>query len=753
MNSRSFRLIPAFLILLLAVALLVFRPGQSSGGSRLVRLYTRGQWRRLAQAAPRLPRNTTATDAYAVGRAFYQLHKWKQAVSWLKKCLAQPSFAPAHDYVHYYLGHAQLHLKHKQRAYTHFAHITRRHRNSIFYREAVRQAARLAYALKNHTRAETHCKQGLGFSSGYRKAALLWDLARIRLRRKDHAGAARNLFRILELELYGTTHVRALTMLDEKIPRRQWPQGFSHRITWLRALVRGRREHKARRLAQTLLRSHRAPHQVFEIRLNLAWIQRRQREATRAEKSLRKLLTQFGSDRKRSGRILDNLFYLETGRANWQQALYWARRRFRNDKQAALPLFRTLAAQRKVGQSWFRSINWAGLRRYPGQHVFQKNLFRSLSFAYLKRRYRDVLRFGKRLLPLLKSPQLRSGTHFFMGRAYQKRKATGQAARSLTLAVTADPLGYYHYLIRNSGSRVHMQRSPAGKSVQALCKQIFVLAPSRQKAMQKRIRALWPRSPLARLCGQRRNGIDGLLPGNRSGLHFFTRQGLIREAYKEAMNQLVLQGKSLQERPPHAVLWLARLCARGGVWDAALWCYRQLLEQLGWGNELAVVGRLGLPTPMGEFFPRPWNKQVQASARRYRIDPLLVFALMRQESAFNPTAGSWAGARGLMQLMPSTARSVARQLGISNPDLQDPLTSIRIGSRFFGWLQRTFRKKSLALAGYNAGPNMIYRWRREYRRRFGKLNYEGLIEYIPYRETRAYVKKVLSNYLVYRYLY
>ncbi len=137
----------------------------------------------------------------------------------------------------------------------------------------------------------------------------------------------------------------------------------------------------------------------------------------------------------------------------------------------------------------------------------------------------------------------------------------------------------------------------------------------------------------------------------------------------------------------------------------------------------------------------------------YRIDPALVFALIRQESKFNPDAKSWAGALGLMQLMPATASFVARDRryrSSKRKELLDPQVNLSLGQRYIEIL-RDDAKISGSLvkivAAWNGGPGNLGKWRRNQDHQNDPLLF---IETIPSRETRIFVEKVLANLWIYR---
>lgn len=143
---------------------------------------------------------------------------------------------------------------------------------------------------------------------------------------------------------------------------------------------------------------------------------------------------------------------------------------------------------------------------------------------------------------------------------------------------------------------------------------------------------------------------------------------------------------------------------------------------------------------------------IVAESRRAGIDPALVAGLIRQESNFNPAARSPAGARGLMQVMPSVAGTIAAAAGITPWNaarLYDPGINIEIGVRHLAPLLRSQPNVARSLAAYNAGGSRVARWSG----RKGAGDPEIFTERIPFSETRDYVKSVIRNREFYRVLY
>lgn len=150
-------------------------------------------------------------------------------------------------------------------------------------------------------------------------------------------------------------------------------------------------------------------------------------------------------------------------------------------------------------------------------------------------------------------------------------------------------------------------------------------------------------------------------------------------------------------------------------------------------------------------FPMAFEDIVHQQANDQGMDPNLLFAIARQESAFAPDARSSAGAMGLMQLMPATARQTARKAGIRyrKSDLLTPETNIALGSRYFKEMLARFENNAAhAAAAYNAGPHRVDRWLADGR---DSLDADVWIETIPFTETRGYVQNVMVFSVIYAY--
>ncbi|MDO8346053.1 MAG: transglycosylase SLT domain-containing protein, partial [Cellvibrio sp.] len=179
----------------------------------------------------------------------------------------------------------------------------------------------------------------------------------------------------------------------------------------------------------------------------------------------------------------------------------------------------------------------------------------------------------------------------------------------------------------------------------------------------------------------------------------------------------------------------------------------RLAEKLGWyRNAIQVMADAQYWDDLEVRFPIVYKEHVAKAAKQTSVNPLFIFAVTRQESAFVHDAKSTAGAVGLMQLLPSTAKQTAQKNGLSftPQDLIKPEKNIALGSRYLDHLLGVFDgNRILAAAAYNAGPTRVKKWLNK--EKGAQLPYDVWIETIPYKETRGYVQNVLSFSVIYAY--
>jgi soluble lytic murein transglycosylase len=153
------------------------------------------------------------------------------------------------------------------------------------------------------------------------------------------------------------------------------------------------------------------------------------------------------------------------------------------------------------------------------------------------------------------------------------------------------------------------------------------------------------------------------------------------------------------------------------------------------------------------LYPAPYVNTLVRSADERGVDARLLLSIMRQESRFNGSARSDAGALGLMQFIPTTADQIAGELGrkrFSQDDLAEPSTAIMFGAQYAADLFSLFPNQPEAVvAGYNAGDESVRRWLT--RSRTGLS--DRYVAEMMYTQTKDYVYKVMANYRMYQYLY
>jgi soluble lytic murein transglycosylase len=149
------------------------------------------------------------------------------------------------------------------------------------------------------------------------------------------------------------------------------------------------------------------------------------------------------------------------------------------------------------------------------------------------------------------------------------------------------------------------------------------------------------------------------------------------------------------------------------------------------------------------LYPFPFLQTIETWAQQRQLNPILVTALIRQESRFMPGIRSSVGATGLMQVMPETAAEVASKINLKQYKLNDPEDNIQLGTWYLDHTHQEYSNNSLlAVASYNAGPGAVAGWLQK-----GVRDPDEFVEAIPYDETKGYVKAVFENYWNYLRLY
>jgi soluble lytic murein transglycosylase len=223
-----------------------------------------------------------------------------------------------------------------------------------------------------------------------------------------------------------------------------------------------------------------------------------------------------------------------------------------------------------------------------------------------------------------------------------------------------------------------------------------------------------------------------------------SRVGLARDAERLLTQQEASFSRQYAPRGSEA------LCQAYGMLGVAQRRYR-LGQDVVRADTLEVAPNAANTWAWDCIYPTPYQDLVQAAAARENLSPALIFAVMRQESVFDPNAGSPAGACGLLQLIAPTARRVCEQLHepFSEVALLSPDSNVRYGAHYLAQLSGYFDGNlALVAAAYNAGPEAVFRWLSAPE----KIGIDAFVARIPFEETRTYVERVLGNLARYQYL-
>ncbi len=345
--------------------------------------------------------------------------------------------------------------------------------------------------------------------------------------------------------------------------------------------------------------------------------------------------------------------------------------------------------------------------RYPRHDVAARSLWRLGWLAYLEGDHSRAAAQWARLAALPAGGRFRLAATYWRGRVQEALGAGAEAARLFERVQAEAPRGYYGILAtrRLAGAPVRDDGDP----------------PLRL-----------PGDPVLLLAGD----------ADYERIEILRRLGLPEYAAAE-MDDMTL--RSLAD--PVKLYWLSAAYQRQERFDLSLRIVRRHF------GDITTSGHPGLPRAFWELaYPIGWQTELLGAAARAGVDPFLIAAVVREESSFYPLARSRAGARGLMQLLPQTARGMAARRGLvfGNGELLDePGPNLRLGAAMLADLTREFTDPRLAIAAYNAGPGRVREWWAA--RRSSDL--EAFVEQIPYEETRLYVKRVIVSWAEYRRLY
>ena len=411
----------------------------------------------------------------------------------------------------------------------------------------------------------------------------------------------------------------------------------------------------------------------------------------------------------------------------------------------------------------FKETSWADDAHYVIGRIFQaREAYPAAAqwYAYLQKRY-PTSSFAEEAL-------WRAGWSYYLAQEY------AQASRMFARAISAFPAGNFteECLYWYGRSAEHLSAQAKQQDSQAAIKvyrQLLALSPESYYGIraQERLRLL--KSPVVREQKkfEQTPTLEEVVKRVQDSLAAEHAQFLLthlRKAFELAMVQQPgyarqeiawienrLGQQLLPEANPEQKLRGLYLLARA---------YTQIGDYLKGIQLTAVIESLlsassaSFPYPLDQLkYPLAYWDTIIKYAEQRKLDPYFVAGIIRQESAYNPLAISYANARGLMQVIPPTAQRVARRLDLKNfttAQLYEPDTNIAIGTAYIAEMLEKFDGNLFrAIAAYNAGPNATKKWWPE----GGAVDDEEIVENITYQATRNYVKRVLRNQYNYRQIY
>ncbi len=417
----------------------------------------------------------------------------------------------------------------------------------------------------------------------------------------------------------------------------------------------------------------------------------------------------IATDRSLRGKAWLTIGQIEAQRKRWPAAVSAYRSAAESGGEAGVTAREKLArVYREQGNSAAaKRLEASILAQYPWSEEAATITWNDFLAAVRGRRFQDALVHGRRLAH--HNPQHAYGlaAQYWNGRIYERTGRTREALAAYRALIGRSPASYYGWraffreqVLTGRGGDPWFETNPQRTVAEISLRLTDLLGPE-ERALAGGL-------------------VGGSLPSEMQQWPESVRELLFLRQFDLIDDQVDAA------RSPNLRAWLSFLQRR----------YRQAIAEERSEPRLSY--------PLG-FAPL-----LVGAARRHGVDPLLMAALVREESRFDPSAKSWVGATGLAQLMPFTADWVVKQVpDVSGRPLTDPHANLQLGAWYLAFTHRTFARNSMyAVAAYNGGPGAVSRWKRGF-----AGDPDEFVESIPYHETRLYVKKVFASYWNYVKLY
>lgn len=383
----------------------------------------------------------------------------------------------------------------------------------------------------------------------------------------------------------------------------------------------------------------------------------------------------------------------------------------------------------KAAQTWDRVA-----REFPASDYAYRSLFQSGICYYRQSDFANAQSAFQRLQGIAQTSEQRSEALFWIGKAQNAAKDPVGARGTWEQAAAADPTGYYSERARD------LLLGRAAFTSPKMLDLAYDLSAERVEA-EAWMHTTFNLAPDVDLSGLGPLSSD---PRIRRGTELW-QLGEYAQARDEFENL-----RTEQADDPANTFRLAGYFSSLGVYRSTIMAARQVLSLAG----LDDAASLNAPAYFSHLrFGVYYSDLILPASQQYGLDPLLLFSVVRQESFFESFVDSPAGARGLMQLIPQTARGIVDQNGwpsnYSPEDLYRPLVSITFGANYLRD-QRNFLDGDLyaALAAYNGGPGNASEWKK-----LAQGDPDLFLEVVRYDETHLYITKIYEMYNIYRRLY
>ncbi len=517
--------------------------------------------------------------------------------------------------------------------------------------------------------------------------------------------------------------------LLQRLPAAQRPRIDPEReFTTLTSLIKARRWPEVHRRLKALTPIVKNDPRHAQLLLLQAIATQRQRRLPQAMTLLKRLLIRYPQSPQRAEAHyrLAQLYHRRGQKGYQDQRKTHLRHAIaqRHDSEwapkAALKLALIFEQQQKLAQAsdLYRQIG----EHYPSHTEAVPSLWKAAWLQYRQGDYDQAAQMWRQIVTQFPEDVWRPKVLYWLARAVEQRGDQSNAQALYHRVMTDFPFTYH-----GSQARQQLRR---------------LAIPIPPFAAQEQAYLPWERHPPVSLPSPL------MTPPSREQFHLVrTREFQHLQMYRRARREIRALETHLP--PSHATQYLvASLLVDNQEHLAAL----QRLNQIV--GELTPLQVRGLTRDFWALlYPQRFLAPVTRQAAVHKLSPYTILSLIRQESVFNPRVVSRVGARGLMQLMPATARRVARQTGYKRLRLRqlfDPQINITLGTHYFAAQLRHFDNNPVfALAAYNAGPHRVKKWRQ----RWPGLPMDEFIEHIPFKETRLYVKLILRNLFIYESLY